>query len=226
MQPPKFSSQWYALIRSPPVPLSALFHRDDGTRNAPGADCPWDSWVSASRTRNYLHADPLLDWLDGYGETKGFIRDDKATGYDARTDFGPFIFGKGAAFEAAVMRHLGGVHRVVTIAGDRADARSEAAVRRTWDPMCAGTEVIAQAPIWNPQTQTYGVIDLLVRSDTLDRLFPGHLANADEPAPDIPGARWHYRVLPQYRHRCQKSTHYRTRSRNSGTHALPAVKMG
>ena len=61
--------------------------------------------------------------------------------------------------------------------------------------MCAGVEVLAQAPLWNPETRTYGIADLLVRSDILDRLFPWHLGEADRPAPDIPGARWHYRVV-------------------------------
>jgi hypothetical protein len=173
------------------VPLDALFHRDDGKRSVPTTAAEWDSWVSASRTRNFLNDDPLLDWLDRHGAAKGLTKD---LG-DPRTDFGPFIFRKGFEFETAVMRNLGGAHQVVTISQDRGDARREEAVRRTWDAMCAGNEVIAQAPIWNPQTQTYGVIDLLVRSDILDRLFPGVLQNPGEVAPHIPGAKWHYRVL-------------------------------
>lgn len=175
--------------------LDALFTRDDGTRNLPGADSPWDAWVSASKTRNYLHDDPLLDWLNAFGESKGFTRDDKTPGYDGRTNFGPFIFRKGNEFEEAVVRHLGGVYKVVRVAANYGDARSKAAVQRTWEAICAGVDVLAQAPIWNPQTQTYGVIDLLVRSDILDRLFPGVVSNPTEVAPHLPSARWHYRVL-------------------------------
>ena len=31
-----------------------------------------DSWISASSTRNFMLKDPILDWLDMYGEKKGY----------------------------------------------------------------------------------------------------------------------------------------------------------
>ena len=172
--------------------LDALFQRDDGTRVVPQTPAEWDDWVSASRTRNYLKDDPLLDWLNAHGEEKGFQKD----AVDARTDFGTFVMKKGREFEDAVMRNLSARYAVVTVGKGWEDSRSEAAALRTWDAMLAGTEVIAQAPVRNPETRTYGMIDLLVRSDVLERMFPGTLGKeAAAPAPDLPGARWHYRVL-------------------------------
>ena len=41
--------------------------------------------------------------------------------------------------------------------------------------MCSGAEAIAQGVLWNPQNQTYGAPDLLIRSDVLRRLFPDAL---------------------------------------------------
>src|SRR4029078_781933 len=61
-------------------------------------------WVSASKTRNYLNGEPLLDWLHLLGPHRGFVPDHELPGYDPRTDFTQFIFGKGHEFEAAVMR--------------------------------------------------------------------------------------------------------------------------
>ena len=63
----------------------------------------WEQWVSASKTRNHVLEDPLLDWLDRYGESKGFERD----AVDERTDFATFIMRKGIEFEQAVVKHLG-----------------------------------------------------------------------------------------------------------------------
>jgi hypothetical protein len=174
------------------VGLDALFQRDDGTRDVAGTDSPWDEWVSASRTRNYLLDDPLLDWLKAHGRAKGFDPDSSGES----TDFGAFLLRQGLAFEAAVFRHLAAHNAFVVVAQEREDARSEAAVRRTWDLMTRGTEIIAQAPIWNPQTRTHGILDLLVRSDVLECLFPGTLtAETSVPAPHLPGAEWHYRVV-------------------------------
>jgi len=174
----------------------ALFHRDDGTRNVPGEDSAWDQWVSATRTRNFIEGDTILDWLDTYGEEKGFQRDDQLATFDERTDFGQFVIQKGLQFEQVVVDHLTSTRQVERIATGGADARSRDAVMRTWDAMTAGTEIITQAPIWNAENQTYGVIDLLVRSDVLAELFPDHAAgDPNEPAPDIPGAAWHYRVI-------------------------------
>ena len=57
--------------------------------------------MSASKTRNFLLRDPVLDWLNLYGKGNGFVRDDQVDGYDERTDFTQFIFSKGHDFEAA-----------------------------------------------------------------------------------------------------------------------------
>ena len=66
----------------------------------------WDAWVSASATRNHVLDNPLLDWLERHGEAKGYERDGEDA-IDPRTDFLTFIFAQGAAFEEAVVRHLG-----------------------------------------------------------------------------------------------------------------------
>ncbi len=172
-------------------------HRDDRTRDVPGQDSDWRVWVSAASTRNFCNDDPLLDWLDEYGKTKGFVSDDEADGHDPRTEFLQFVFGKGTQFEVAVMDHLGRRIQIVRIARGWEEIQDPAAVTRTWDAMCGGAEAVAQAVLWNPQTRTYGAADLIVRSDVLARMFPDALSlgEATIPAPDLPGARWHYRVV-------------------------------
>jgi hypothetical protein len=177
--------------------LDHAFVRDDGTPNVPGVDTPWDEWIAASRTMHYCCDDPLLDWLDAFGEAQGFVPDTKRPNYDPRTDFREFIFERAAAFEAAVIAHLARNHQTLTIRQQSADTRDRAFVAATWDAMTCGTEIILQGVLWNPETQTYGAPDLLVRSDVLHRLFPACITEqqARVPAPDLGLVDAHYRVV-------------------------------
>jgi hypothetical protein len=138
--------------------------------------------------RNYCCDDPLLDWLDLYGEAKGFTRDDHRPDYDPRTDFRAFVLDQAIEFERTVIDHLSssyGIHRIRQSPGD---AQTLAAVQATWLAMNEGSEIIAQGVLWNAQTQTYGCPELLIRSDVLLNLFPTELSHdeARQTAPDLP----------------------------------------
>ena len=176
---------------------NAITHKDDGSLCVPGDASTWEAWVSASRVRNYCVQDPILDWLSRFGEAKGFIPDDKQPGYDPKTDFIKFIFAKGREFEVVVVRYLNSNAQLKVVAADYTQVRSVEGARATWEAMVSGTEIISQAVLWNPENQTYGAADLLMRSDVLERLFPGTIApdQLAQAAPDLPGARWHYRVI-------------------------------
>lgn len=177
--------------------LEAITRASDGGEIIPSKRSDWDEWVSATDTRNYALQDPLLDWLDLYGHANGFQRDDEISGYDARTDFANFLFKKAKEFESAVLSHIKGLTSVTTISSSPEEARDVNKARETLAAMTTGVPVIYQAVLWDAQNRTYGVPDLLVRSDELLRLFPGTLIEVDAafPASDIRGAKWHYRVV-------------------------------
>ena len=179
------------------IGADALTHRDDGTPFRLGAPENRDLWVSATRTRNYVVGDPLLDWLDLYGEAKGFAKDGDSPLYDARTDFSAFVFERARSFEAAVVALLQESHPVLSVASRRKDATSELMAQETLVAMRQGAPIIHQGVLFDPEHRTYGVPDLLVRSDILEALFPGTLEDQQvtRPAPDLPGSRWHYRVV-------------------------------
>lgn len=174
----------------------ALTHADDGRHVVPDSSTGWDEWVSASATRNFAIEDPILDWLHRYGEERGFVRDDRRTGYDARTDFTAFALRQGERFEAAVVELLRGRVEVLRIASSSHDTRQRELAEETFAAMCRGVPVIHQGVLWDAEHRTYGAPDLLVRSDVLHDLFPGTLTDAEahRPAPALGGS-WHYCVV-------------------------------
>ena len=156
----------------------------------------WEDWVSATRLRGYLLGNTLGDWLNMYGEAKGFRRDDASADYDERLAFLPFILEQGSRFEAAVVAHLASFHDITTMSRDNDDVRDLETAERTFHALTDGRPIIHQAVLWNPESGTYGVADFLIRSDVFDTLFPGHVAlgEAATPAPDL-GGPWHYVVV-------------------------------
>lgn len=187
-----------AQLRSPSLPqgAAALVLDDRRSRVAPSSDAAWADWVSASRTRNFVLDETLLDWLDLFGPARGIRADQMRDGYDPRTDFSAFILARGEAFEAAVVRRLKREAVVRRIASKPAHVRDLAMAERTVAAMAEGVEVITQGVLRDPVRRTYGAADALVRADTLARLFPGEMdaAGAAAPAPGL-GRSWHYVVL-------------------------------
>lgn len=46
----------------------------DGTTVVPVSDDEWQDWVSPTALRGFLVGDTLSDWLNYYGEARGFVR--------------------------------------------------------------------------------------------------------------------------------------------------------
>ncbi len=159
----------------------------------PVTPAEWDGWVSASRTRNHLLEDPILDWLELHGESAGFSRDVASP----ETDLLTFLFDQGHRFEEEVMRLVAERMTVRTIARGLEDARDPAAVAATLAAMRDGVPVIAQGVLRDPVLRAYGMPDLLLRSDLLNTLVPGTISaeEAGIAAPALGGASWHYRVV-------------------------------
>ncbi len=177
---------------------AAIWTRDDGTIDDPRTEEQWSRWVAAGAVRHWCDGDPLLDWLDLYGEANGLARDDRQPAYDPRFDLPRLIGERGQRFEELVIAHLAGRYPVTRVAELADDARSLDAARATWQAMAAGDPVVAHAVLRDPQSRTYGVVDLLVRSDVLAHEFPGSFddpATERDPAPALPGQHWHYRLI-------------------------------
>lgn len=147
------------------------------------------AWVPASATRNWCQQDPILDWLDLYGEAKGFRKDKEYEGYDPETDMGQFLREKGRAFESAVMACLDENFQIVRIGSSSRDAYDSTLLAKTADAVQAGAEIIYQPVLWDQDRQMFGMPDLLVRSDLLNQIVKEPALEKEERASR------HYRVV-------------------------------
>ena len=189
------------------------------------SDPDWKNrWITPSGARHWVLKDPLLDWFEAVHDALNMPSCPLSTSVQAdlnqwlMKDTAPdvylqFLWDKGNAFEAAVIRDIrnaGHNVRVIAASGRRAgmDSRTEAKVEETTKAMDDGVPVIAQAVLWEPSERFYGIADLLVRSDRLVNILrslngPGwseqpFQGDLEEEAPELEmqgGLNYHYRVI-------------------------------
>lgn len=166
------------------------------------------TWVAATELRNWCEGEPVLDWLDLYGESRGYLKDTQRPGYKPETDMSVFIREKGQGFEAGVLRLIGEKLTVETAYRQRGDEDGtvgnideesrELAYERTLALMREGVDVIYQAVVKDPEHSLWGKPDLLIRSDRLNSLIdiaPLARREASIGAPAIGQADYHYVVV-------------------------------
>ncbi|MGE0598677.1 MAG: hypothetical protein AB7J35_02480 [Dehalococcoidia bacterium] len=154
----------------------------------------WSDWVSASATRNWCLRNTLQDWLDLYGESSGFERDQEPI---PGTDFRRFILEKGREFEARVIELLSRQVEIWRPKGLAGGSRSRESRDATFEAMRRGEQAIAQGVLWDWESKRYGTADLLIRGDVLAGLFPDAISaeEAKVGSPTLGHASWHYRVI-------------------------------
>ena len=170
-------------------------------------DKEWNEWVSASKVHNYFRSDCLLDWLNYYvgdNRTSTTIKTiatptTPTTPDNSKPNYQQFIMERGVEFEDRVIRNL--YHRfrdhIVAIASG-AEAQSKERASETIDAMKRGVPIIYQAVLHDYSRKTYGMPDLLVRSDWLNRIVTHPCIDPETakiPAPKLPDSQWHYRVI-------------------------------
>ncbi len=151
----------------------------------------WDEWVSASSTKNYLIKDPLLDWLSYHsntfaGKNPKYVGNLlKAASTKSENNFTEFIMAQGNEFEAKIMEYLYSVHDdIIVDIGGNANARSEEKALDTIYAMNRGIPIIYAGVLHNTDDNTYGVPDLIVRSDWLKEIVKfSPISNEDSMIP-------------------------------------------
>lgn len=151
---------------------------------------PKKIWVAATHTRNYMIKDPLVDWLKLINRrgTRNTPVYQKAEG------FTKFIMNKGVEFEGELVRYINHYKLpIVTVS----EYYNKKGVDKTIELMKKGVAVLHSAPVVDKSDNTGGIIDLLVRSDYLDKLIDECPLTTEEKvisAPKLNG-RYHYVVI-------------------------------
>jgi len=171
--------------------IPAIKQQEEEERQLPPLS-PTAPWISASSTRNYLLKDPILDWFHHHGQS--------STKQDTTSDnFTDFIMSQGKEFEKGVMRLLkeqfGSDFQ--EMGGDHDNCLLPSKHQETLDAMKAGVPILFSAVLHHEETKTFGIPDLIVRSDYLPLLvsgmsFPETLA---DPAPLLGTSPYHYRIV-------------------------------
>lgn len=142
--------------------------------------CNWSEWVSATSTKNYILNDGILDYFktikNGSNQvgTKPETRQKRAKKTSEITNnFETSILNQGINFENKVIELIIeklGQEKVINIGGDD-DARSYSGYLKTIESMKEGIPVIYQGIVRNYKNKSYGVTDLLIRSDYLEKIY-------------------------------------------------------
>lgn len=175
-------------------------------QNKFGARILDNSWIPATATYNYMMKDPCLDWFrrhhDSFCKKDKNYRDiAKKCLQDSRSEYSfvNYIMEQGVIFEKKVIKLLYkrfGPERLANIGGDK-DPRDTQKVQATLAAMQNGVPFIYHGVVLHDETKTFGVPDLLVRSDWMRHLVADNTLSKEESHVSAPvlNKPWHYRVV-------------------------------
>lgn len=169
----------------------------------------WNKWVAATSTRNYILDDGILDVLKIQGSVLTKVNTNyqdqfiKTIGNPNSNNFVTSIMNQGIKFERKVIKLIKekiGQTKFINIGGDH-NPRSREKYLNTLKAMNKGIPVIYQGLLRNYKNKTYGIPDLLIRSDYIHKLVkkdPISDTEKHRPASSIQlkkGKKYHYIVI-------------------------------
>jgi hypothetical protein len=154
-------------------------------------------YIPATKTRNFILNDSLVDWLKLHDNKRTPKRNNKRTHTNMQhteCDFTRFIMKKGIDFEKKLVEYINKKILSITTVGEKI---TDETCNKTIELMKAGTEIIHSAPVRNKKNKTHGIIDLLVRSDILHRIVDECPLTTEEQIISSPalGHDFHYVVI-------------------------------
>jgi len=161
----------------------------------------WNEMIKATLVRNYMLNDPLIDWLKEYkihdiNDIPSNTPNSRAIIKSNPDPFTKCIMDAGNEFEEELIKILSKDYKIVKV-GDYILSKSTEKFQETIDLMKKGENIIYQAVLHNYEDKTFGMPDLLVRSDYLNKLMGYQVISDAEakirsPTLNVP---WHYKVI-------------------------------
>ena len=144
----------------------------------------WDNMVSASAIRNYMLNDPCIDYY------KMYITKEKL---DLHTEY---ILNNGCMFEKQIIDNISQKHNIIKV-GEKYDANNIDKYNETIELMKIGVPIIYQGVLHNYTDNTYGMPDLMVRSDYINKLMGYHVISHTEAnlGSSKLNVNWHYKII-------------------------------
>lgn len=162
-------------------------------------------WFSPSSLGNYVRKDPLLDFLNFKSKAlrSSLVVDQNVNAQHKEKSldleipnysFMNYIRNQGLSFEQKVidLLRLKGL-KITTVAKSHTDAYKIKKFWKTFKLLCQGTPIIYQGVLHDDTTNTFGIPDLIVRSDFLP-LISQSVFVSDTPSKSIFGP-WHYVII-------------------------------
>ncbi len=144
----------------------------------------WNEWVAATDTKNYLMDDGFLDLLSSKNNKsimndKDYSKEIAKTFNQNNNGFLSKLLEQGNVFEKEIVNNLKNMYPnlTVTITGH---SRSDLAYQKTLDNIKKGIPFIFSANLRNYKTKTYGVADIIVRSDYINTFLKCNALHQDE----------------------------------------------
>lgn len=120
--------------------------------------------ISATKVYNYMVGDPLIDWLKLSSNSKILSNNHNSKNTDS---FHNYILERGHQFEENVIKFINdNIHPVIKVS----EYINSETCKKTIELMKAGTPIIHSAPIINNYNKTKGIIDILIRSDYINKI--------------------------------------------------------
>jgi hypothetical protein len=138
--------------------------------------------------------DPILDWLNMYGGKLNLVSDKKMNN---TYDFNEYIMKKGKDFEKAIYKNLRNRFNdnIVKVANSY-EGYSTFKLNKTIEYMREGKPIIYQGVLHNKENNTYGIPDLIVRSDYLNLITQCENVSVEESKQGcLFSNHWHYRIV-------------------------------